>query len=242
MRSHLALFEGDYAKAEQAMDAALPIGERVQKWDAQFSYRTALFGLRRAQGRLAEVEELIRRSADEYRGYRSFRCLVPLIAAELGRIGEARELFVELASDDFETLPRDNEWLFNLCVLAEVAVRVLDSDRAYLLYHQLLPYGQFNALAAGELAIGSVARYLGLLAWTLSLHHEAARHFEAALEMNDRMDGRPWLAYTQFDYGRMLRERGEPGDRERSKRLTSDAIATSLRLGMTHPATAPAYR
>ena len=132
----------------------------------------ALFVLRREQGRLAEIEQLIRESIDEYAGYRSFRCLVPLIACELGRPDEAASAFAESATDNFSALPRDAEWLFCLSILAEVAVSLGDTDRGAELYRQLLPYESLFALASGEVSTGCVARYLGILAtlaanWTL---------------------------------------------------------------------------
>jgi CelD/BcsL family acetyltransferase involved in cellulose biosynthesis len=61
---------------------------------------------------------------------------------------------------------------------------------------------------------------------------DAERHFEAAIEMDRRTGGRPWLAYTQADYAGMLRARGKPGDRERALRVVTQARATYDELGM----------
>jgi hypothetical protein len=83
----------------------------------------------------------------------------------------------------------------------------------------------------------SVSRYLGLLATTISRWPEAERHFEAAIEMDTRTGGRPWLAHTQADYAGMLLARAQPGDRERALELTAGARATYNQLGMhTHAA------
>src|SRR5439155_12836021 len=49
--------------------------------------------------------------------------------------------------------------------------------------------------------------FLGLLATTMARWAEAARHFEAALEMNARMGAAPRVAHTQFAYARMLLEK-----------------------------------
>ncbi|MDP9226999.1 MAG: AAA family ATPase [Actinomycetota bacterium] len=232
LRSHLALFQGEFAEAEMLLEKALQIGGRAQTWDAGFSYRIALFQLRRDQGRLEEIEDLTRQSVDEYSGYRSFRCLVALISCELGHDEEGRSVFDELATADFAGLPRDSEWLFCLSILAEVASYLEDDERVAILYGLLLPYASLNALSAGELIIGSVARYLGILASTMSQWDDAARHFEDALAMNAGMGGRPWLANTQQDYARMLLVSDPRGNRQAAQRLLTEALATYGQLGM----------
>jgi tetratricopeptide (TPR) repeat protein len=232
LRSHLAQFRGEFEEAEKFAEEALRLGERAQNWDAGFSYRIALFGLRREQGRLGEIEDLLRRSVDEYPGYRSFRCLLALLEWELGREDAARDAFAELSAAHFQVLPRDNELLFCLCVLGEVAAYLGEEAGALTLYDLLLPYWALNAVCAGELAIGSVARYLGLLAATNSRWDEAEQHFEYALEMNARMDARPSLAHTQDDFARMLLTRDGPGDVEKAHALLSEALTTYDELGM----------
>jgi tetratricopeptide (TPR) repeat protein len=226
-----ALLRGDFAAAERVAEEALRSGE-ARRSDADCSYRLAMFVLRREQGRLSEVEDLIRDAVHEYPGYRSFRCFIPVLEWELGREEEARRAFHELAQDDFAGLPRDSEWLFCLSLLAELAEHLNDTDRAAALYRQLAPYGRVNAMAAGEVALGPVARYLGILAATTSRWDEAAAHFEDAIAMNARIGARPLLAHTQHDYARMLLQRGQPGDRERARELATEGIATYRELGM----------
>jgi len=232
MRSADALFRGKFSEAEQLAEQALVLGRQAQAWDAGFSYRIALFTLRREQGRLEEVEGLIRRSVDEYSGYWLFRCLVALLECELGREDQARPAFEELAAADFALLPRDNQWLFSLSVLAEVAAYLRDRDRAAILYRLLLPHRRLNAVAADEMIVGSVARYLGTLAATDLRWEDAAGHFEDALEMNARLGTRPWSAHTQRDYGQMLMYRDASGDREKAGQLLAQALATYNELGM----------
>jgi uncharacterized protein HemY len=80
-----------------------------------------------------------------------------------------------------------------------------------------------------------VARYLGLLAHVGNRWDEAARHFEDALAMNERMGLRPWLARTQGDLAATLLARDAPGDRERARALREAAQATCRELGMECP-------
>jgi len=232
MRCEWALLRGEFSEGEELAEEALRIGERAQSYDAGFAYRITMFGVRREQGRLQEIEDLIRRSLDEHAGYRSFRSVGPLIEWELGRQDAARHAFEELAEADFANLPRDSEWLFSLSVLAEAAERLEDRDRAAILYRLLDPYAGLNASASGACNVGSVARYLAILASTNSHWEDAARHFESALEMNARMGARPWLAHTQRDYARMLVARNAPGDGQKAQALLSEALTTYGELGM----------
>ena len=121
-----------------------------------------------------------------------------------------------------------------------MAARLHDRERATILYEQLRPYAHLNPLASGEIAAGSVARYLGMLASTTGRWTDAARLFDDALEMNKRMGARPWLAHTQEDYANMLIARNAPGDNERSRKLLELAFATYDELGM-HKHTASSW-
>jgi hypothetical protein len=226
-----ALFRGEFAAAEELEEKALRAG-RARPSDADCSYRLAMFILRRAQGRLAEIEEPIRAAVELHPEYRSFRCFVPLLECELGREDEARRAFEVLAAAEFAALPRDCEWLFCLSLLAEVAARLDDRERAAVLYRLLEPYARVNAMAAGEAAIGPVARYLGILATTTARWPEAAAHFEDAIAINARLGARPWLAHTRHDYARMLLARDRPGDASRALELLDAAVASYRELGM----------
>jgi hypothetical protein len=106
------------------------------------------------------------------------------------------------------------------------------TDSAAVLYGLLVPHTALNAADTPEAISGSVSRYLGLLAATLTRWDDAAEHFEAALAMNERMGLRPWLAHTQLDYARTLQARNESGDRERALRLIGDARSTYRGLEM----------
>jgi tetratricopeptide (TPR) repeat protein len=105
-------------------------------------------------------------------------------------------------------------------------------DSAAPLYELLLPYRSLNAVAVPEIALGSTSRPLGILATRLGRLEDAARHFEEALRMNEKMGARPWLADTQEHQARVLLQRNGRGDRERAEQLVARAQATYLELGM----------
>jgi DNA-binding SARP family transcriptional activator len=228
----VALLEGELVAAERLIAGARGVAERVLSWNATVSYGLQLYGLRREQGRLEEVEELVRRAVDEYPTYPIWRCVQAQLASELGYADEAHETLQALAADGFNSLPFDEEWLVSLGLLAETATTLGDFERAADLYQRLLPYGDRVAVCYTEASIGSVARYLGLLAATLGRLDDAERHFRAALEVNQRIGARPWLARTQEDYARMLIARATAGDHDNALQLLADARSTYRELGM----------
>jgi tetratricopeptide (TPR) repeat protein len=232
-RALLALFEGRLADAEDLIERALHLGEQAQTWEALVYYRIQMFGLRSAEGRLEEIEETLRQSVDQYPRYPVFRCILASVYSELQREAECRFVFEGLAANDFAELPRDEEWLFGMSLLAPVCAFLGDTRRAALLYDLVAPYADRNALSVPDLSTGSLSRPLGILAAALERRDDATRHFEDALTMNARMGARPWVAHTQRDYAAMLLGRGAPGDRESAERLLALARDGYRQIGMT---------
>jgi DNA-binding SARP family transcriptional activator/tetratricopeptide (TPR) repeat protein len=228
----LALAAGRLVEAEERMAEALALGERAQPGAAIPIYRLHQYTLGDFQGRLEEVEPAIRDLVTEYPARLIFRCVLAHVHARLGRLAEARQAFDDLAHADFSPLPFDQEWLFGMSLLAETCALLGDSTSAPVVYRLLLPWAALNAVDVGEGIRGSVARYLGLLAAMTERWSEAARHFEDALEMNERTGALPWLAHTQNDYAQMLLARNDTGDRERAAELVQAAVATYRELGM----------
>jgi hypothetical protein len=106
--------------------------------------------------------------------------------------------------------------------LAELAHAFGDGERAAELHALLLPFADRNlAHQLMRFYDGSVSRFLGLLAETFGDLDAAARHFAAALDLNDRMRARAHLAWTQLDYARVLLVRAGPGDRPAALDLLS---------------------
>ncbi len=234
----LALLQGQLDEAEVLITRALGLGRRAQSWNAAVSYGLQLYLLRREQGRLEEIEHLIRHSVDAYPTYAIWQCVLAQMAAELGHSDEARDVLDALAPEGFAKLPFDEEWSVGVGLLTETTHILGDADHAPVLYELLLPYPDRVALSYPEISTGSVSRNLGLLAAVMEHWDDAERHFEQALEVNERIGARSWLAHTREDYARMLLARDKPGDRERSRELIEAADLAYRELGM--PSTSPA--
>ncbi len=231
-RTMLALMEGDLGRAEQLISDTLALGRQAESWNALVTQRLALFVLRRAQGRLEEHEETIRRSVHEYPALLRFRCALAHLYAELGHKREARAAFDDVLSHDLGREYLDAEWLFSMSLLPDPCAFLGDSDGASTLYSLLLPYEERYAEAPVEAIFGSIARGLGVLATALHRLEDAERHFELAIEMEQGMGARPWLAHAQHDFAAMLGARAGPGDAQRASQLLDAAIAGYRELGM----------
>jgi DNA-binding CsgD family transcriptional regulator len=72
-----------------------------------------------------------------------------------------------------------------------------------------------------------------MLAAALDMPDRAALHFEAAIELNQRMGADTWLAHTAYEYARLLLggKRADE-DRERGAAMLAEAARLSKRIGM----------
>lgn len=229
---NLALFEGRYAEAEELAQVALQVGRTAQVMDATFAFRVQMFLLRRDQGRVTEMEELLKRSAEEWHWYPFLSCLLANLCAQLRHEAEAREVFGRLVDSEFN-LPLDNPYLFGLSFLPEVVRYLNDTESAAVLYDKLLPYADRNPMSAPEAMTGSLARGLGILAATQGRWADAEEHFKSAMASNARMGAKPWLARTHYDFARMLLNRDAPGDQDLAMESMRRAQTEATEIGMT---------
>jgi tetratricopeptide (TPR) repeat protein len=235
----LALLEGRLPEAETLIAESYALGERALSWNAAVTYRLQIYTLRWQQGRLSEIEDLVRSSVEDYPTYRIYRSAFAHMAATLGLAGEAREAFDALAANDFAALPFDETWIASMCLLAHTASQLRDGARAAAVYEPLLPYAERVAVSYPETTIASVSHYLGLAATAMGRRDDAEIMFEQALRTNERIGARLWLARTQHEYAASLVERGSAGDLERAEALSAAAQATYVEHGVSTSATAP---
>jgi hypothetical protein len=227
-----ALLTGDLVAAERAIDDAHAFGLRAQNPNARLRYFAQLSILRREQGRLGELEAPMRALAETYAAIPALRSGIAFLEVERGALSEARVAFDAIAHADFSDLPRDANWIHLLGELAHIAAALGDARRAERLYALLRPYAGRNVVVGfAEFCEGSVARLLGVLAATMGDVEDACRHFETALAQNVRMHARPFVAYTQWELGRLLRDR-VPSAAGRARELLTAAAATARELGM----------
>ena len=129
--------------------------------------------------------------------------------AELGMLDEARAQFEELAPDSFAAVPRDSMWPACLTFLAETCLALGDTDRAGVLFDELVPFRDRNLMAAFTICFGPADRLLGGLAELSGQADVADRHFQAALELAERSGSPLWTAEVLFDWAAALSARGD---------------------------------
>jgi class 3 adenylate cyclase/tetratricopeptide (TPR) repeat protein len=228
-----AILHGDFATAERLAQSALDAPGDVNNEVVTGVYGMQMFTIRREQGRLAEVAPLVKRFVAERSRDPIWQPGLALIAIDLGFASAARKTFDEIAATGF-ALPIDAKRNITLCYLVEVCARLVDAERAEQLYELLLPYQDMAVVVPiATICCGSHARYLGMLASVMGDWAAAEAHFEAALEMDERLQAWPWLAHTKHEFALMLRARGQPGDHDRAESLLAAASASAERFGMS---------
>ncbi|MGH2942932.1 MAG: ATP-binding protein, partial [Solirubrobacteraceae bacterium] len=229
-RALLACVEGRLDRAESfALEA---IGQWADR--PLFSAPAQLFGgqlfqLRREQGRLGELLDVVAAHVEQAPEVPAWRCALVHIHVQLGdrdRACEQLDLLGDLSSLTHEAL-----WMLSVTLVGTAASLLDDRSRSRRAYEMLAPYADIYIVNPSLLCEGSTSRPLGMLATTLGRYGDAERHFERALEMNAGIRSRLWTAHTQCEYARMLRLRGGP-DQERARAMLARAIATADELGL----------
>jgi tetratricopeptide (TPR) repeat protein len=232
-RAARAFMKGHFAEGEGLAQQGLAIGQGLQTENAAGIFGLQMFALRREQGRLKEVEPLVRYFVQQHSASGAWGPGLALIYCELDLMQEARAAFEPLAQHDFEDIPRDALWMGCMTYLVDVCIYLGDVPRAAILYEILLPLAERNVVIAnGVFCYGALSRYLGALAAVMGRWDEAAKHFEDALAMNARMEAWPWLAHTRHQYASMLLARRKSGDTEKAATLLETALTTTRELGM----------
>ena len=230
--STLSLCAGRLAEAEAS-------AQRSHEWSRLLTGRGAsgihgiqMFGIRREQGRLAELAAVTRVFADSGRSRAAWRPGYAALLAELGMDEEARWELARVREEGFDEL-RSTLWAGSLTYLADACALVGDKALAGLLYPELAPLAGGNVVIGhGVACYGAADRYLGLLAATLGDHERAIEHFELALAINREMGATTWVAHTLYAYGRTLRMRGGSDDSVQASVLLSEGATLAERIGM----------
>ena len=228
----LALLDGRFEVAEAMLvaDAAPPDINSAR--DNESTDAVHLFFIRREQGRSAEVEQQVRDAAAGAPWYPYLRAVLGCVLVDQGRVDEAREVLQRLARDQFRDLYPDSQWLAGACLAAELCGAVGHAATAEELHRQLSPFAGRHAIAHAEGSLGSVDRYLGLLAAATGRLDVAVAHFDDALAMDDRLGARPWAAHDLADRAMVLRSRALPVDLAAAGEDERHARDLAAELGM----------
>ncbi len=229
--SAIALCDGNLADAEAMAGRSHDWARLLTGRDASGTHGILMFGVRREQGRLAELAPVIRILAggDEREG--PWRPGLAVVLAELGMEREAKRELARIAAEGIDGY-QASLWLATLTYLADACAAVDDEGIAAIVYPELKPLAGTNVMIGHLVACyGAADRYLGMLAATLGEPQRAEEHFEQAMEQNKRMGASTWVAHTAYEYGRFLLGRGR-GARDRAQALLGEAAGLAERIGM----------
>jgi DNA-binding CsgD family transcriptional regulator len=228
-RSALALLGGNLDEADAAAERSREWGQLLTGRDASGVYGIQMFGVRREQGRLAELAPVVRVLASPEREGGSWRPGLAALLAELGMEAEVKRELEQIRRVGLDRF-REALWIASLTYLTDAASAVEDEQVAELVYRELTPFAGTNVMIGhGVSCYGSADRYLGMLAAVLGERAQAELHFEAALTLDRAMGARTWLAHTAYEYGRMLADAGKA---ERSAVLLAEAQSLAEEVGM----------
>jgi DNA-binding CsgD family transcriptional regulator/tetratricopeptide (TPR) repeat protein len=229
--SAIALCDGNLADAEAMAGRSHDWARLLTGRDASGTHGIQMFGVRREQGRLAELAPVIRILAGEAEREGPWRPGLAVVLAELGMEREAKRELSRLAAEGIDGY-QASLWLATLTYLTDACAAVSDEQMAAIVYPELEPLAGTNVMIGHLVACyGAADRYLGMLAAMLGEPGRAEEHFEQALEQNRRMGASTWVAHTAYEYGRFLLGRGR-GARNYAQALLGEAAGLAERIGM----------
>jgi DNA-binding CsgD family transcriptional regulator len=229
--SAIALCQGNLTESEEMAERSHEWGRLLIGRDASGIHGIQMFGIRREQGRLAELAPAMRILAGNVDRDGPWRPGLVAVLAELGMEREARRELAALAARGIDGF-RTSLWTAALIYLADACTALADETMAAIVYPELESLAGTNVMIGHLVACyGAADRYLGMLASTLREPARAEEHFERAMDLNRQMGASTWLAHTAYEYGRFLHRRG-PESRERAGELLGEAAALAEQIGM----------
>jgi hypothetical protein len=231
VRALQAQIAGDTDRAEELATEALRIGTECGQPDAAVIFGAQLIVVSGQRGTMSDLAPLIEQMAAEAPDISRwlFASLLAKAHVEGDRTDDASRLLEEFAAADFD-LPQDQIWMTGMVDFAEAAIECRDPKYAAPLFDRLAPWAD-QLPATGASALGPVSHYLGGLATVLGHYDEADAYFAQSAAMSDRMAATFFAARTELLWGRMLAERGAPGDTDKARDLLTRAHATAAAHG-----------
>ncbi len=221
---------GSLNDAEQTAALALEIGANCGQPDAFAMYGGQITAIRRYQGRITELMELIEQTAADNPGIPAFRAALADCYCESGRVADAHALLEADTADDFRAFPFDSLWTSVMTIYSRVAAFAGDQRVASRLIELLDPWRD-QVATTGAIVFGSLAHPLGLVLAITDRLDEAEDAFGQAATVNQRIGAPILLAETHLELARLLSRRDHDSDRTRARELAHAAHTVATELG-----------
>ena len=203
------LLDGRLDEVEQLAGACMATGQRVRDHNALLTFGVHLTLVRVEQQRVAEVLEVIRDFSARYPRIVGWRVLYAFALLRAGQLQAGEAEYRSLKGTGF-ALPDDLNWMVSMAWLSELSQAFGDATDQRVLYERLAPYASRLVVVgyAGIACLGSVERYLALLASKFASNEAAQGHFERAVDANRRASATLPLLHTICDYADWLKATG----------------------------------
>jgi tetratricopeptide (TPR) repeat protein len=230
-RARRAVMAGRFEEARGLIEDAVAISHDIEDSTIPLIAIGQRFTLEWMKGRGDAVEQEFRRVAAAAPYLPVWRVGLALIRETAGDRVEAQQLLDALAARDFEDIPRNNQWLITLSLLADLCARLGDVARGARLRELLLPYADRMAVNPAGVYAGPVARYLGLLAHLAGDEAAAEAQLRTALEIAREQRASPMIAMLTVDLARTLIKQDTGAAVSEAALLIEEARMISVELG-----------
>jgi tetratricopeptide (TPR) repeat protein len=229
LRAAEAIVDGRLADAEQLAGECQKLWEVLEDPDAPSLWAAQTLPIRLEQDRGDELVEAVAERAHRSSAHAAWRCALCLLHARAGRTEDARAELHELVARDCAAIPRLDDWLAALTMLADACVELREANAAARLAHLLAPYAtRFPAFFYSSGPMGPVSRRLGRLAHVCGRSDDAVQALEHALASSQAIRAPIWTAHARRDLALVVLDT-EPGRAaELLERARDDARALGL--------------
>ena len=225
-----AQIAGDTDRAEQLATEALRFGTESSEPDAAVFFAIQQGMVCWQRGTMGDLVRPTEQMVADNPGLEALPGLLAIVYTEAGRTDDARRLLEDFAAAGFE-LPMDAGWIEGVTFYAETAIECRDAEHATGLFDLLAPWADQWSTEGSAAIEGPVAHYLGGLATVLGRYRDADVYFTQAAASCERADAKFFAARTNLSWGRMLAERGAPGDIETARELLTNARTAAAARG-----------
>ena len=230
LRATRTLASGDLDEGEALAHRARELGEQAGSPNAFTWFSGQLYGIRRAQGRLGELEPILADLETRYPDVLGYRFARAEASLGLGREAEVRSFLAAAGRHGFRDVPHDFNWPSVMAIASRCALALDDVESAEKLHAALEPARETCiVMPFGSLWDGAAALYLGQLAARAGRFDEARADLAAAADLHGRIGARAHLAETWLAEARVHAAAGARSD---AGRLAADAAELFRALGM----------
>ncbi|MFT5111223.1 MAG: DNA-binding CsgD family transcriptional regulator, partial [Parasphingorhabdus sp.] len=228
----LALFQGQWQRAETFIEAAFELGEGTLDGGAEGVYGAQMFLLNRELGRLPMISGALQQLLDD----KTPMWAPGLLATytDLNMLDQAVPLFDQLVANNFQQIAEDEMLLTCLVYLSETCVALNRVDAANGLYQRLLPYTGQMVSHPTAVCYGPADMYLGMLASMMNDFDESDRLFTQASQLANNAGNNMWIAHIKFRQAQVLRRHNYQGGKVIFQRLINEARDVAHGLGMVN--------